>query len=85
MYFSSQTPLRFNPPPAKCAAPHQNKRGEVPEWSNGAVSKTVEPARVPWVRIPPSPPYFIDFIDKFGDNAKLPTNYPRAAARLNGQ
>ncbi len=33
-------------------APH----GEVPEWSIGAVSKTVEPLRAPWVRIPPSPP-----------------------------
>ncbi len=31
--------------------------GEVPEWSNGAVSKTVVRLRVPWVRIPPSPPY----------------------------
>ena len=30
--------------------------GEVPEWSNGAVSKTVERASVPRVRIPPSPP-----------------------------
>ena len=26
------------------------------EWLNRAVSKTVEPSRVPWVRIPPSPP-----------------------------
>ena len=31
-------------------------RGEVPEWSNGAVSKTVVPLRVPRVRIPLSPP-----------------------------
>ncbi len=30
--------------------------GEVPEWSNGAVSKTVEQATVPRVRIPLSPP-----------------------------
>ena len=30
--------------------------GEVPEWLNGTVSKTVVLARVPWVRIPPSPP-----------------------------
>ena len=30
--------------------------GEVPEWSIGAVSKTVVRASVPWVRIPPSPP-----------------------------
>src|SRR6056297_926198 len=31
-------------------------RGEVPEWSNGAVSKTVDPSRDPRVRIPVSPP-----------------------------
>ena len=31
-------------------------RGEVREWLNRAVSKTVVLARVPWVRIPPSPP-----------------------------
>ena len=30
--------------------------GEVPEWPNGAVSKTVELSRVPRVRIPVSPP-----------------------------
>jgi hypothetical protein len=29
--------------------------GEVPEWSNGTVSKTVVRVTVPWVRIPPSP------------------------------
>jgi hypothetical protein len=31
-------------------------RGEVAEWSIAAVSKTVEPLRVPGVRISPSPP-----------------------------
>ena len=31
--------------------------GEVPEWPIGAVSKTVVRASVPWVRIPPHPPY----------------------------
>ena len=30
--------------------------GEVLEWSNRPVSKTGVPSRVPWVRIPPSPP-----------------------------
>ncbi len=30
--------------------------GEVPEWSNGSVSKTEVLARAPGVRIPPSPP-----------------------------
>ena len=29
--------------------------GEVPEWTNGTVSKTVEPSRAPRVRIPASP------------------------------
>ena len=33
-------------------------RGELPEWSNGAVSKTVVPLGVPRVRIPHSPPVF---------------------------
>ena len=35
-------------------------RGEVPEWLNGTVSKTVERATVPRVRIPLSPPLFFD-------------------------
>ena len=30
--------------------------GEVQEWLNWTVSKTVVRATVPWVRIPPSPP-----------------------------
>ena len=29
--------------------------GEVPEWLNGADSKSVVRVSVPWVRIPPSP------------------------------
>ena len=33
--------------------------GEVAEWSNASVSKTEVLARVPWVRIPPSPPVHI--------------------------
>ncbi len=33
--------------------------GEVREWLNRAVSKTVEPSRAPWVRIPPSPPHIL--------------------------
>jgi hypothetical protein len=32
------------------------KYGEVREWLNRAVSKTVEGVTLPWVRIPPSPP-----------------------------
>ena len=43
-------------------------RGEVPEWSNGAVSKTVVLLRVPWVRIPPSPPLFSLKPLKFNNN-----------------
>lgn len=31
--------------------------GEMPEWSNGVVSKTTVPLRVPRVRIPVSPPF----------------------------
>ncbi len=31
-------------------------RGEMPEWSNGADSKSVVPFEVPRVRIPLSPP-----------------------------
>ena len=33
--------------------------GEVAEWSNAAVLKTVEGLPLPWVRIPPSPPSVI--------------------------
>ena len=52
------------------------EKGEVPEWSIGTVSKTVVAARSPWVRIPPSPPSFLDrhrpisrigWIDRRGD------------------
>src|SRR5688500_11392163 len=47
--------------PSRPGAPraHALLRGEVPERSNGAVSKTVVPLRVPRVRIPPSPPLHI--------------------------
>ena len=41
--------------------------GEVPEWSNGAVSKTVVGASLPRVRIPVSPP----------QNIQLAWAYPR--------
>ena len=48
--------------PCLCSAPLETTfdvcRGEVPEWLNGTVSKTVVRATVPWVRIPPSPPSF---------------------------
>ena len=37
--------------------------GEVPEWSNGAVSKTVEGASLPRVRIPVSPPQINDLAE----------------------
>ena len=45
----------------------EKPRGEVPERLNGAVSKTVDPSRDPWVRIPPSPPYFLLFPAAFPD------------------
>ena len=41
------------------------KCGEVPEWSNGAVSKTVVDANLPRVRIPVSPPIAIDLTRLF--------------------
>ena len=41
--------------------------GEMPEWSIGAVSKTVEPFGVPRVRIPLSPPSLAIALLKKGD------------------
>ena len=35
------------------------KRGEVREWLNRPASKAVVAERLPWVRIPPSPPAFL--------------------------
>src|SRR3954471_1873096 len=40
------------------------RRGEVRERLNRAVSKTVEPSRVPWVRIPPSPPACFHYLQR---------------------
>jgi hypothetical protein len=40
------------------------RHGEVRERLNRAVSKTVEPLRVPWVRIPPSPPVFFNHFER---------------------
>lgn len=34
-------------------------KGRVPEWSNGVLSKSIERAIVPGVRIPPLPPYLL--------------------------
>ena len=50
--------------------------GEVPEWPIGAVSKTVVRLRVPWVRIPPSPPDFLKrtFLTSFCDRVSAPQN-----------
>lgn len=44
------------PPIAPLFQPPPHHRGEVPEWSNGPVSKAVVPLRAPRVRIPVSPP-----------------------------
>src|SRR5690606_38370208 len=41
------------------------RAGEVREWLNRAVSKTVVPLRVPWVRIPPSPPLIFQSLSGF--------------------
>ena len=43
-------------------------KGGVPEWSIGAVSKTVVPSRVPWVRIPPPPPEINGLVDEHRPN-----------------
>ncbi len=49
--------------PARARLHHPpDPRGEVPEWSNGAVSKTVVPSRGPRVRIPVSPPQSLGFV-----------------------
>jgi hypothetical protein len=48
-------------PPSGCrnaSGKLHERHGEVPERSNGTVSKTVVRVTVPWVRIPPSPPIF---------------------------
>ena len=39
--------------------------GEVAEWLNVPHSKCGVPARVPWVQIPPSPPYSISGVGYF--------------------
>ena len=40
--------------------------GEVPEWLNGAVSKTVVHESVPRVRIPASPPFIVEMRFDYG-------------------
>ena len=52
----TRTRLPLNPP-------HDPQRGEVPERSNGAVSKTVVGESLPRVRIPVSPPYILEIIE----------------------
>src|SRR5229473_7178002 len=47
----------FGPVAPPESASYKRGPGEVPEWSIGTVSKTVVRASVPWVRIPPSPPF----------------------------
>ena len=39
--------------------------GGMPEWLIGAVLKTVVRASVPWVRIPPPPPFKTLILTKF--------------------
>ena len=50
----------FNPANPATDDPY---RGEVAEWSNAAVSKTVVGLRRPRVRIPVSPPYTIEIVE----------------------
>ena len=45
--------------------------GQMPEWSNGAVSKTVVPVMVPRVRIPVCPPFDIKKIGKMLQKQEL--------------
>ena len=45
---------------------HDPYRGEVAEWSNAAVSKTVVGLRRPRVRIPVSPPYLLPLSSLIG-------------------
>ena len=50
--------------------------GEVPEWSIGTVSKTVVLARVPWVRIPPSPPFPFRYLSRMAAPARACGSWP---------
>src|SRR5206468_8246540 len=56
--------------------------GEVPEWLNGTVSKTVDRATGPWVRIPPSPPAKLNSqnkLDRFSERrSRCRPRLPRA-------
>ena len=50
------------------SGPYASRRGHngrVAEWFKAPVLKTGVPARVPWVRIPPLPPYLVDLIIVF--------------------
>ena len=53
---AARLPLAHQSLPGYFALRRPSKRGEVTEWSIVAVSKTVVGLRLPWVRIPPSPP-----------------------------
>ena len=50
----------------------------MPEWSIGPVSKTGEPSRVPWVRIPPSPPTTPEIVHGIGVRFALRTGIASA-------
>jgi hypothetical protein len=52
------------------------RRGGMPERSNGAVSKTVVRASVPWVRIPLPPPYSLKYQLLSTEIAVLPITCP---------
>ncbi len=72
---------RQNPKQTTCNPRHSGlsaaASGEVPEWSNGAVSKTVDPSRGPRVRIPVSPPFqWLKFLFSARKPKNLPPEYP---------
>ena len=57
--------------------------GEVSEWLKEIVLKTIRPARVSWVRIPPSPPIYVDSslvaeasVCGTGDAGSIPVYHP---------
>ena len=65
--------------------PPERARGGVPEWSNGAVSKTVVRATVPRVRIPPPPPAKSLTLRKCSASFELRAQMDDAVARRHGR
>ncbi len=55
---------------------YRKYRGEVPEWLNGTVSKTVVRVTVPRVRIPLSPPFFLTCVFEHPEHQVRPRALP---------